>query len=197
VVSGSPDKVIARIPSDEHGVMHVRRRDLQESFLRLGATGEVLLRLRFKSGGATFHGREAEHIAAMVVPKVNRFGGGRKTVAEAVQEIEAMGTPDRYVRHLAALSPTIIGTWAGRGPGWKQRYGLTKYGLYGLKAPQRLALEMALHEESERRAMEGELAVLERAWRQAEEIAAIADNLAVPAPVEEEFERLKAEKAGG
>jgi hypothetical protein len=46
-----------------------------------------------------------------------------------------------------------------------------------LSASERLALEMALNEESERRALEGELAQLEQAWRDAEEIAAIADNL--------------------
>jgi hypothetical protein len=39
---------------------------------------------------------------------------------------------------------------------------------------------MALHEESERRALEGELAGLKAAWRQAEEIAAISDNLLLP-----------------
>ena len=38
---------------------------------------------------------------------------------------------------------------------------------------------MALHEEAERRAMQGELAELERAWREAEEIAKIADNLSM------------------
>jgi hypothetical protein len=43
-------------------------------------------------------------------------------------------------------------------------------------APQ-LAVEMALHEESERRALEGELAALEAAWKEAEEIAHIADSL--------------------
>lgn len=46
-----------------------------------------------------------------------------------------------------------------------------------LPAADRLALEMALHEDSERRALEGELAQLEAAWREAEEIAAIADVL--------------------
>ena len=44
----------------------------------------------------------------------------------------------------------------------------------------RLAFEMALHEEEERRALEGELWRLERAWREAEEIAAIADDLLLP-----------------
>ena len=48
-----------------------------------------------------------------------------------------------------------------------------------LPKPTRLALEMALHEEQERRALEGELWVLERAWREAEEIAEISDNLLV------------------
>lgn len=40
-----------------------------------------------------------------------------------------------------------------------------------------LALEMALHEAAERRALEGELAELESRWREAEEIARIADAL--------------------
>jgi hypothetical protein len=53
-----------------------------------------------------------------------------------------------------------------------------------------LALEMAAHEDIERRAMEGELAILEAAWRQAEEIAAIADNLLVPSGVDEQFAQL-------
>ena len=43
----------------------------------------------------------------------------------------------------------------------------------------RLALEMASHEETERRALEGELALLEDAWQEAEEIAAISDDLFV------------------
>ena len=39
---------------------------------------------------------------------------------------------------------------------------------------------LALQEEDERRAFEGELWRLERAWREAEEIAAISDNLLLP-----------------
>jgi hypothetical protein len=45
----------------------------------------------------------------------------------------------------------------------------------------RLALEMASHENAERRAMEGEL---EAWWREAEAIAAVADTLAIPPEVE-------------
>ena len=57
-------------------------------------------------------------------------------------------------------------------------------------APVRLALEMAAHEETERRALEGELAALEQMWRDAEEIAAIADDLTLPDKVTKRLERL-------
>jgi hypothetical protein len=50
---------------------------------------------------------------------------------------------------------------------------------------------MALHEEAERRAMQGELAELERAWRDAEEIAKIADDLLVPASVDKRISELR------
>src|SRR5690606_40091457 len=49
-----------------------------------------------------------------------------------------------------------------------------------LPTPSRLALEMALHEEQERRALEGELKALELAWQEAEEVAAMADDLLLP-----------------
>jgi hypothetical protein len=67
---------------------------------------------------------------------------------------------------------------------------MPEHGLFGLTPVQRLAFEMALHEEAERRAMEGELAELERAWREAEEIAAISDDLLLPAGVEQKLERI-------
>jgi hypothetical protein len=60
-----------------------------------------------------------------------------------------------------------------------------------LPAPVRLALEMALHEADERRAFEGELAELEARWREAEEIAAIADDLLVPPAVSSRLSKLR------
>jgi hypothetical protein len=48
----------------------------------------------------------------------------------------------------------------------------------------RLALEMAAHEDTERRALEGELAMLEAQWKDAEDIAAISDNMFLPPGVE-------------
>jgi len=43
-----------------------------------------------------------------------------------------------------------------------------------------LALEMAANEETERLALKGELRLLEREWREAEEMAAISDDLLLP-----------------
>ncbi|HKN65433.1 MAG TPA: hypothetical protein VJW73_04110, partial [Gemmatimonadaceae bacterium] len=49
--------------------------------------------------------------------------------------------------------------------------------LFRLPAVDRLALEMASNEDIERRALEGELTSLAEAWREAEEIARISDEL--------------------
>jgi hypothetical protein len=64
------------------------------------------------------------------------------------------------------------------------RGGLRETSLADIPYEVRLALEMATNEGIERRAMEGELAILEEAWRQAEEIAAIADNLDLGKPAD-------------
>lgn len=55
---------------------------------------------------------------------------------------------------------------------------------------------MALHEEQERRALEGELWMLERAWREAEEIAAISDNLLVRKSAEDFIRERRDEREG-
>jgi hypothetical protein len=48
---------------------------------------------------------------------------------------------------------------------------------------------MALHEGSEQRALDGEMAELYAAWQEAEEIAGIADDLLLPAGTEEFIEK--------
>jgi DNA-binding GntR family transcriptional regulator len=57
-----------------------------------------------------------------------------------------------------------------------------------LPSVDRLALEMASNEDIERRALEGELASLAEAWKEAEEIANISDELFAD-EVFEEFKR--------
>ena len=56
---------------------------------------------------------------------------------------------------------------------------------------------MALHEEQERRAIHGELHVLEAAWREAEEIAGIADNMFVPEEMEAQLEAMRRQRSEG
>jgi len=60
--------------------------------------------------------------------------------------------------------------------------------LFRLPSVDRLALEMASNEDIERRALEGELASLTQAWKEAEEIAQISDGL-FSDEVFEEFKR--------
>jgi hypothetical protein len=121
------------------------------------------------------------------MPKVNRYGGTKQTIAQAVNELEEQHGSEGYLDRLSRVARITT-----RPPMSRVRFGIMNdmpdAGLFGLTPVQRLAFEMALHEEAERRAMEGELAELEAAWREAEEIAAIADNLLIPAGVERKLE---------
>jgi hypothetical protein len=195
VIHGNPETVVAKIRTESHGLVHVRRRHLGESTITPADDGGLALRLRFKNGQGMFTGEEAARIASIIVPKINRFGGKRADVASAVDLIEDAGNSERYLQQLSRVSGTAMRTYAVRDVPWYRRSSRNeryrKYGLFALPVPSRLALEMALHEEAERRAMEGELAELEQAWRDAEEVAAIADNMFVPESVDAAFERLK------
>ena len=194
VINGNPETVVARIRTEDTGLVHVRRRHLGETTLERASDGSLAINLRFKNGSHRFEGREAERIAAIVIPKVNRFGGSRKTVAAAVREIDQVGSAEGYMQMLSKLSRGFMPETHQAKIRRRSRWGntsFTRYGLFALPGEHRLALEMALHEEAERRAMEGELAHLEMAWRDAEEIAAISDNLLVPSDVSVAMDRLK------
>lgn len=120
-------------------------------------------------------GDEARHVAAMIAARVNHMGADWRVVRQAVGLIQSAGHPDAFLAEVAA-------------PHTFRRTGRAR-SLLRMPPPTRLALEMALHEEHERRALEGELWLLERAWREAEEIAAIADNLLLPKGAEQFIRR--------
>ncbi|HKW45931.1 MAG TPA: hypothetical protein VJN70_00740 [Gemmatimonadaceae bacterium] len=177
IAYGSQDAIVARIPYEDkqqvQRVAAVRRRDLPE--VRLGRTDTRGLLLSIPLRGDVLHltGEEAERGAGYILPAINWAGAEKREVEHAVQLIEeSQKPPSEFVQELVSRS-------VGRR-------------LEEMPSASRLALEMASHEESERRAMEGELAVLEAAWRQAEEIAKIADNLLVPPSVDEFLERNRA-----
>jgi hypothetical protein len=176
IINGRPEEIVATIPTDGHGLVSVRRRHLNETVISRAGDGSMAIDLRFKNGQARFEGREAEKVAAIVIPKVNRFGGSKQSVAAAVAEIEREGGPEAYLDSLTRVSHAFTRKPESGGRRGRATFEF-KNGLFGLPAAHRLALEMVLHEESERRAMEGELAELEEAWKAAEEIAAISDSL--------------------
>ena len=124
---------------------------------------------------ARFEGEDARRVGAAIVPHLNGSGGSRGSIRSAVEEIESSGHPGRF---LSALANREHRNWQG-----SQGY------IFNMPKPTRLALEMSLHEEQERRALEGELWILEQAWKEAEEIAAIADDLLLPARTDEFFDR--------
>lgn len=196
LIYGRGESVVARVRTTEHGLVDVRRRHLAESSIGEGEDGSLQLSLRFRNGSAHLTGAEAERIASIVLPTVNRFGGKRAEIADAVRAIESAGSSERFLRQAGRASSGLIRSMtAGVSPrkARARQMEFNKYGLFSLPASQRLALEMALHEEAERRALEGELAQLEEAWREAEEVAAIADNLLVPSGVDAGLRRLKGE----
>ena len=84
-----------------------------------------------------------------------------------MDRIEAAGHPERFLLDIAGQNL------------YHAKYGEPGY-ISMMPNPTRLAVEMALHEEQERRALEGELWLLERAWKEAEEIAEISDSLLLP-----------------
>ncbi len=152
-----------------------------------------------KKGVDEFTGQEAVQLAGKLVTRANRGGGNRKQVRAAVDEIEAARHPEAFLDQFLATHAVeealprypligITGKPLSREKQLRRKGQKVKGSFAAMDKPTRLALEMALHEEQERRAMEGELAILEEAWRQAEEIAAIADNLLV-SPETEAFIR--------
>ncbi len=110
---------------------------------------------------------EARRVLSRGAVHLNTQGANRRRVDEALALLSDAGSAERYLQRLAGDRRVMGGE---RRP---------RHAQPTLGATPLLALEMALHEEQERRAMEGELSALEAAWRDAEEIAGIADRLAV------------------
>jgi hypothetical protein len=186
-IRGNPEKVVAKL-NTSRGLVHVRRRHLAETQILRGDDGPFAVHLRFKNGSARFEGEEAQRIASTVIPHANRYGGGRDSVTRAVDRIESTGGPEGFLDRIAATTEVI--TRVRRRTRWRTGWEHDDTGLFAMNQVDRLALEMALHEEAERRAMQGELAMLERAWQEAEEIAGIADDLLVPSSITSALTRL-------
>lgn len=149
------------------------------------------LRVEHDEGSLDVHGPDAIRIASKLLARINKAGAGEKAVQRAVQRLEHEGGTTALFMGVAAHPQKEPSSWArywsGMGAGMDADPPAT---LRSLATVDRLALEMATHEESERRALQGELSVLEAAWREAEEIASIADSL-VPAWLEDRMKQFR------
>lgn len=136
--------------------------------------GALLLRvpLNDRVGGRStvdFRDDAARSVLARTLPVLNRDSASKGELRQAVDALAGAPSAEAFIRDVARNRGVL---------GGQRLDGTTKLTPTGLRA-----LEMALHEEQERRAMDGELAALQAMWRQAEEIAAIADALPeLPAP---------------
>lgn len=125
-------------------------------------------------------GEQALRIAAQLLPRMNERAASGRNVKQAVSLLEEYRDPARVFDSAARVA---------QAPSWND---FNQRGRMDKLAPAlRLALEMVSHEDTERRALEGELRLLEDAWREAEEIAAIADDLFLPPSISEKLGEIK------
>jgi hypothetical protein len=132
------------------------------------------LRVRAATSGApgetVVTGDAAHALLSQLLSQVNTFDASGMLVQEAIERTERhRPAHDGEDRAIALLAPRIAG--------YRQSLFGTGESIGLLSPVSRLAAEMALHEDDERRALAGELGALYARWEDAERIAAIADQL--------------------
>ena len=178
-------RTLVKLRPDGGGVIKLKNQDLLGTRLRPADDGAGFkLQIRKGRKKVWYDGAEARRFAGEILPRINAMGGKPETVKKAVDRIEAAGHPERFLMHTAEID------------GYHDKRQVPGY-INKMPKPTKLALEMALHEEQERRALEGELWQLERAWREAEEIAEISDNLFLPEGTEDFIREHGVKRDGG
>ena len=202
LAAGSPTFDLQRGPGREWTV------DVSDTMILPDPEHGWMLNLRHHFGRVEYRGADAERMLAIVMTHANDTGGSDRVVQRAVSYVQEYEKKDIIV----AIARTSQGLWEVDGPtiarwnkdplafsspgwSWNRRSAdppRNRAGLSHFPVITRLALEMSMHEQSEQRAIEGELADLEAAWREAEEIAGIADNLLLPPGADEFIARHRA-----
>lgn len=194
-------KAVHQIPAERSPAgkaIVIRRGHLTRSWLQPDDDGDLALHipgiLPAERDGKRWHvpslllrGENARRVLSRAVLDANAGGASASKVDHALGKLTERGSSEEYLRSTAAQLVRLDVPDLGFNPrGWREVTGWLRgerrdraFNAKRLDAPGALALEMALHEEQERRALEGELHALEAAWREAEEIAAIADTLAL------------------
>ena len=148
-----------------------------------------MVRVVHDHGIVDLKAQQAMQTAGQLLSHMNAHGGSAADVSHAADLITAAGDAAAFVRKTIEL----------REERWRtgNTFLNNAYGALSLAALERLALEMAVHEDAERLALQGELEALEAAWVDAEEIAAIADSLLIPDAVLQAITRVRARLTGG
>jgi len=185
-------RTLVRIKEEDGKVLKLKAPDLEKAkIISAGEDDEWVIEIKRGRLDRRWEGEEAVEVANRIIPRINRGGAGKSVVQDAVKEIEEAGHPMEFLK---MLSPEGAG---GSENLWKRSVGDGSWRpikekhigmVHRLPRPTRLALEMALHEEQERRALQGELKALEAVWKQAEEIAEISDSLLLPEGTDEFLE---------
>lgn len=170
---------VAVLPTASGERLQIRGKHLARTCLHVPADGGWGLHIPHDRGVELVTGDAARRAAVLLMPKVNAGGASAKRVQAAVSELEHVGDPTEFLAEAAKAS--------------QPRFTLrTDHGLLSsLPVETLLAMEMAVNEENERIALEGELALLELEWKEAEEIAAIADTLGLPEDLERQLDALR------
>jgi hypothetical protein len=166
--------------------------DIKESNLALDSErGEWVLNFRYLWGLDALTGDAARRALGILLTRVNSAGATTGTTQAAAARIAAAGGPEPFLTELARRSQALAGDYLERRASFRRDgsradpdfWGIEKLppvnrgALPFLRLEDRLALEMSVHEDEERRVLEGEIGPLEAAWKEAESIAAIADDL--------------------
>lgn len=193
-------RTVARVPV-AGSVLRVGQKDLERVTVRPHADGGFEMAVRHKplTSAAWFRDRnpsvvltgdEAIRAARHLLPQINRAGGTKDHVADAVRALEKSGDTRTLFAEIAGRYHAPV-RLRRRDFRRSNRTDDDSVFIRDMPASVRLALEMSLHEEDERRALEGELWTLEDRWREAEEVAAISDDMFLPTGVNTMLDRLK------
>jgi hypothetical protein len=197
----SSRRVVARVHDSDGSVLQVRALDAGEAEM-LPPTARDAWGIRLTYSAPTdratpwwrygtnqeqtdLRGGDAMRAAAQLLPRFNVRGASARQLKSAIAIATEYEDPSTVFDRAARIATT-----EGR---WRLflRDSTEAARLSRVPAEVRLALEMVSHEESERRALEGELYLLEDAWKEAEEIAAISDDMFLPEDISRRLTDMK------
>lgn len=169
---------VTAVPVPDGRWLHVRRHDLPDARLIPSYTRRSYeLRLIADAEQHDLRGEDAVRAGQMLMPALNEQGGAGRDLRGALEFLHDHPTPEGVFYGAAKL-----------------RGHSRPLPIEGLPRPVRLAMEMAANDRTERGLTGLDLALLERAWEEAERIAAIADGLLLPKSVESALRRLRDEQ---